>query len=496
MFFRSDLIAMAPEIFLIFTIHFLILYGVTTITSSHLHYPILLNNITWLSILILIFVGILIYNNPLSYTLCFNNLLIVDNFSLFVKGILTISTILTLLISIKYNQLERINAFELIVLFLLALLGIFLLVSSYNLLSIYLAIELQSFCLYIVAALNRTSEFSTEAGLKYFILGAFSSGLLLFGSSIIYGFTGTTDLEQLQQFFFYTHISIYSNNGINLAIVFLCVGLFFKLSAVPFHIWTPDIYEGAPTSVTAFFAIVPKLGILAVLTRFNFYSFYEVFLPGQELIILSAVGSIVLGTLGAFMQFKLKRLMAYSSISHVGYILIGLSCGTIESLQATYIYIIFYMVMVIVSFTFLLGFYKNGSLIRLNYLKDLGVITRGNPLLSLCFALTFFSIAGVPPLAGFFSKMFIFITAIQSSMYVLAFIGVLMSVIACFYYIRVIKVLYFNETYYWLSLIRIEREKSIILGILMLILIFVGLYPTPIILIAQNVFINTTLIVA
>jgi proton-translocating NADH-quinone oxidoreductase chain N len=490
MFFRSDLIAIAPEIFLILAIHFLILYGVMLITSSRFNYPIILNNLTWLSIQALIFVGILIYNNPLSYILCFNNLLVVDNFSLFVKTILTVSTILTLLISIKYNQFERINAFELILLFLLALLGNFFLVSSGNLISMYLSIELQSFCLYIVAALNRGSEFSTEAGLKYFILGAFSSGLLLFGSSLIYGFTGTTDLEQLQQFMFFTHNSIFSNHGINLAIVFICVGLFFKLSAVPFHIWTPDIYEGAPTSVTAFFSIVPKIGILSMLTRLNFYSFYEIFLPGQELIILSAIGSIILGTFGAFMQFKLKRLMAYSSISHVGFILIGLSCGTIEGLQAAFIYIMFYMVMIIISFIFLLGFYKNGSLIRLNYLKDLGTITQGNPLLSFCLALTFFSMAGVPPLGGFFSKMFIFITAIQSSLYVLAIIGILMSVIACFYYIRIIKVLYFNETYFWLTLIRLDREKSLVLCVLMMFLIFVGFFPMPIMLVSKNAFIN------
>ena len=478
--FKLELIMMAPEIFLLLVIHLFILYGVICATSAHLNYPILLNNITWLSIQSLLFAYTLLIYNPVSYGLCFDTLLIYDNFSVFIKSIILLTTILTILISIKYNQFENINAYESIILILLAVVGILLLISSLNLISIYLAIELQSFCLYILAALNRTSEFSTEAGLKYFVLGAFSSGLLLFGFSLIYAFTGTSNLVNLFQFLAVTSSNTIIINGISIASIFVLAALLFKLSAAPFHLWAPDIFEGAPTAITAFFAIVPKIGILVLLTRFSYFSFYDIFFSWQKLLIFASLFSIIIGTFGALVQSKLKRLLAYSAISHMGYILIGFCSGCFEGLEASYMYVLIYIVMTLIGFIIILGIYEKKTLKRLNYIKDLMILTKSNPILAISLLVAFFSMAGIPPLAGFFSKMFLFIVAIQVSMYLLAFIGVLMSVVSCFYYIRIIKLAYFDSSYDWITLSRFDREKSIILGIAVACLIGVGFDPSSI----------------
>lgn len=482
MFLNSELIAFMPEIFLLLVIHSLILYGIICSTSGYLHYPILLNNITWLSIQTLVFAFILNNNNPVFSTIAFNNLLISDQFGILIKTVVLITTILTIIMSIKYNQFENINAFESVLLVLLAITGILLLISSFNLLSIYLAIELQSFCLYILAALNRTSEFSTEAGLKYFVLGAFSSGLLLFGFSLIYGFSGVTDLGQVFQFLSVNQFTAdnFLINGITIASIFILSALLFKLSAAPFHLWAPDIYEGSPTAITAFIAIVPKISILALLTRLSYFGFYDLLFSWQELILFASISSIIVGTFGSLVQLKLKRLLAYSAIGHMGYILIGFSCSCFEGIKASYIYIFIYIIMTILCFVIILGIYQKKDLTRLNYLKDLITLTKSNPLLALILSITFFSMAGVPPLAGFFSKMFLFIVAIQTSMYLIALIGVLASVVSCFYYIRIIKLSYFETNYLWTTLTRFDREKSIILAIMVIFLIGIGFFPSSI----------------
>jgi len=335
--------------------------------------------------------------------------------------------------------------------------------------------------LYILAALNRTSEFSTEAGLKYFVLGAFSSGLLLFGFSLIYGFSGITNLNHLFQFLTVTQLDNFIIKGINLASLFILVAILFKLSAAPFHLWTPDIYEGSPSNVTAFFAIVPKIAILSILIRITFLGFYNLVFSWQELLILSSILSIIIGTFGGLIQLKLKRLFAYSTISHIGYILLGICSGSFAGIEASYIYIVFYIWMTIICFSILLGVYEQKNLNRLIYLKDLTILTKSNPIIAFIFAITFLSIAGVPPLAGFFSKMFLFFEVIKTSMYLIALIGVLSSVISCFYYIRIIKLSYFENNYYWKTLIRFDREKSIILILNSILLIAISFYPSLII---------------
>jgi proton-translocating NADH-quinone oxidoreductase chain N len=371
--FNIDWIAALPEIYIFIIINFLIVYAVIYSTSPHLGYPILIRNVTWLGVQILVFALLLNLLNPITGVVAFNNLLIFDSFSILIKSILLLSTIVTLILALDYSKFENLNCFEYVILMILAVTGMMLVVSSYDLISMYLAIELQSFCMYIIASLKRESEFSTEAGLKYFILGAFSSGLLLFGCSLLYGFTGTTNYQQLFQIFSTIDktIDIEVSNAIILGVLFILVGMLFKLSAAPFHLWAPDVYEGAPTSVTAFFAIVPKIAILSLVVRLFSYVFYGLLLPWQEVLILCSIISMIIGTLGALWQTKIKRLLAYSGIGHIGYMLIGISTGSIEGIYSTFFYVIIYIIMTVATFSILLSIRKQGNLSKIKYINDL-----------------------------------------------------------------------------------------------------------------------------
>ena len=390
---------------------------------------------------------------------------------------------------LKYNKFEYINGFEFIVLILLTILGTLLLISSYDLISMYLAIELQSFCSYIIASFKRSSEFSAEAGLKYFILGAFSSGFLLFGCSLIYGFTGTTNYEQLAMLFIAINYSDVNTAGALVGIIFVLISVLFKLSAAPFHVWSPDIYEGSPTVVTAFFAIVPKIALFGLAIRLFFSSFYGAFIPWQEFVIFSSISSMCIGSFGAIWQIKIKRLLAFSAIGHVGYMLIGLCCSSIESISALFFYSIIYIVMSICTFSLLLMVRKNHDSKRIKYIDDLTVLAKTNPLIGLGFCVTFFSIAGVPPLAGFFSKLFILFSAINNSLYSIAFIGVLTSVVSCFYYLRIIQISYFEQTSQWITLKKVNKELSVLISISLFVLVAFFLHSTlPVILIYNSIF--------
>jgi len=310
--FNIDWIAAIPEIFILVMINFFIVYAVIYSTSPNLGYPILIRNVTWLGVQILVFALLLNVSNPMTGVIAFNNLLIFDNFSILVKTVILVSTIITLVLALDYSKYENLNCFEYVILMILAVTGMMLVVSSYDLIAMYLAIELQSFCMYIIASLKRESEFSTEAGLKYFILGAFSSGLLLFGCSLLYGFTGTTNYQQLFQVFSTIDktVDIEVSNAIILGVLFILVGMLFKLSAAPFHLWAPDVYEGAPTSVTAFFAIVPKIAILSLVVRLFSYVFYGLLLPWQEVLILCSLLSMIVGTLGGTLAKKNQAIIS------------------------------------------------------------------------------------------------------------------------------------------------------------------------------------------
>ena len=359
---------------------------------------------------------------------------------------------------------EKVYAYEMVILILLAVTGLLLLVSAYDLLALYLAIELQSLSLYVLASLKRTSEYSTEAGLKYFILGAISSGLLLFGSSLIYGITGSINFADIA-----SGIAASSYEGgeatislLAIGVVFILSGLLFKLSLAPFHQWTPDVYEGSPTNVTAFFAIVPKIAVLGVSLRLvltvlasptnnaALESAVTNTLGVQQLLIGCSVLSMLVGAFGGLYQKKIKRLLAYSAIGHMGYLTIGFITGSVEGVTAVFIYLFIYMITSIGFFTILLAVesalpqsFSRDRRIRLTYITDLALLSKAHPLLAFSAAIILFSMAGIPPLAGFFSKLYLFLAAISSSLYLLATIAVLTSVVGCFYYIRLIKYLYF-----------------------------------------------------
>ena len=486
LFFNNEWLAIIPELFLVVSINLILLYAVIYSPSPFFNFPLLINNISWLSVLLLTIVLYLTINNHLLNITVFNNLLILDLFGNFIKSFILLSTICILVMSLTYNRFERINSFEFPILIMLTILGTLLLISSYDLISMYLAIELQSFCSYILSSFKRNSEFSAESGLKYFILGAFSSGFLLFGCSLIYGFTGATNYELISLLLINANYNLLDNIGIIIGIVFILVSFFFKLSAAPFHLWSPDVYEGSPTSVTAFFAIVPKLGLIIFFLRLFFDSFY-VFLPSlQYLLIISSITSMLIGSFGAIWQVKIKRLFAFSAISHVGYMLIGLCSCSIESVYAVVFYAIIYIFMSISSFCLLLAIRKNSDLKKIKYIEDISIISKVNPFIGVCFAITFFSIAGVPPFAGFFSKMFIFFSAISQSLYFLSVIGVLTSVVSCFYYLRIIQITYFEQTNIWISLKKITKEISLLIAFILFLLTFFSLHPTLLVVLIHN----------
>jgi len=336
-----------------------------------------------------------------------------------------------------------------------------LLCSSFDLISVYLAIELQSLCLYVLAAFNRESAYSTEAGLKYFILGAFASGLLLFGISIIYGFTGTTNFEDLHILF-----SLDSDNqhAIQTGIIFLSCAFLFKLAASPFHVWSPDVYDGAPLNSTIFFAVVPKIALVVIFLRLFVFCFGSQPHYWQYLVSFCAVSSVVTGSFMALKQRKLKRLLAYSSIGHVGYILIAISSGSLEGFHASAIYIVTYMLMSVGIWSIVSSLENYDLVKRTRTLTDLAMISKSNPVLAFSTAIIIFSMAGVPPLAGFYAKLCVFTASINASMYIYSIVMIMVSVVSTYYYIRLIKTVYFEKISARTFYKPISKEISLVLG--------------------------------
>ena len=415
-----------------------------------------------------------------------------------------------------YLDRESLNGFEFALLLLLSTSSMLFLVSAADFVSMYLAIELQSLCFYVLAAFKRDSEFSTEAGLKYFLLGVFSSGLLLFGCSLIYGFTGVVEFSELSKIFAslafepgestvvsiegLSHatgnrygiegealLSTSSWRGCELGMIFLIIGFLFKLTAVPFHMWAPDVYEGAPTAVTAFFSITPKASFLVVFVRLLYQSFYDFMVEWQTFLIFCSIGSMILGSFAGLAQHRIKRLLAYSSIGHVGYMLISFCCGTLEGLQGLAIYLVIYMVVTVAIFSVVMIPLRRSALPsqsyqgveRIKYTTDLAMLARSNPLLAATLTLAVFSLAGIPPLAGFYGKAFLFWAALSSSQYLLAVVGILTSAISCFYYIRIVKIMYFEAPRNWLSFARVSRESSIVLAVALFFIVGLMAYPFP-----------------
>ena len=419
-----------PEIFISLAIMFLLILGVFKKNSS--------NIIHYLSIVCLLITGILIINNPSgTQVTLFSGSFIIDNLSSFMKILTILGGASILLMSKKFLKISKIFLIEYPILILSSILGMLVMISSNDLMVFYIGLELQSLALYVLASFNRDQLKSSEAGLKYFVLSALSSGLLLYGCSLIYGFSGSTNFDIISN-------TVNSNHyGLTFGIVFILVGLSFKISAVPFHMWAPDVYEGSPTPVTLFFSVVPKIAALTVFIRFLYVPFINMMDQWQPIIIFLSIASMIFGAIAAIGQKNLKRLIAYSSIGHIGYALAGLSVGTNEGLQSSIVYISIYIVMNLGFFSCLLMMKKND--LYFETIEDLSGLSKNHPILSLCFLIVLFSLAGIPPLAGFFAKFYIFKSVIEQSMYFLAIVGLLSTVIAAFYYLRIIKVIYFDE---------------------------------------------------
>jgi NADH-quinone oxidoreductase subunit N len=355
------------------------------------------------------------------------------------------------------------------------------LASSNDLLSAYLAIELQALSFYVLAAFQRKSVFSTEAGLKYFILGAFSSGLLLYSFSLIYGFTGTTNLANLKNFCL--DLNFDGVNSLKVALIFLCAGFLFKIAAFPFHMWSPDVYEGSPTSTTVFFAVVPKLAVLTFFVRLLTYSFANFADIWEKLLLFSAIGSIAYASFVALKQDSLKRLLAYSGISHVGFLLLPLATNNIDGIQALFFYTLIYIITSLPVWGVVLSSMNRRKNSHITILAGLPVT---NPALAFIGALSFFSLAGIPPLAGFYAKVFVFFSAIKSSLFFAAFIVLAVSVISTYYYISIVKTIYFEKNKNWLFYEEISKEKSLILAVSMILLVFLFINPNLLLLCSQK----------
>ncbi len=451
-----------PELLISIFLMMLLILGVFKKNSSSLIYN--------LSIASLVIILALILTIPQDTTIkIFNDAYIIDDLSIYMKSITIISGIFVMLTSSKYLKIIKIYQIEYPILLLSSILGMIIMISSNDLIVFYMGLELQSLALYVLASFNRSNILSSESGLKYFVLSALSSGILLYGCSLVYGFTGSTNFYLISE-----TIKTVEYSAV-FGIVFILVGLAFKISAVPFHMWAPDVYEGSPTSVTLFFSILPKIAALSVFIRFLYIPFFDLINQWQTIIIFLSIASMIFGGVAAIAQKNLKRLVAYSSIGHMGYALAGLSTGTNYGIQSSITYISIYLIMNLALFSCLFmmriqnKYYEN--------VEDLSGISKHHPLLSFAFLIILFSLAGIPPLAGFFAKFYIFMAVIEQSMYFLAIIGLLATVVSAFYYLRIIKVIYFDP-----EKIKYDKDHNVGLKLTLVIstffLIIYFLYPS------------------
>jgi len=375
---------------------------------------------------------------PNERTVTFSGSFILDGFAKFMKVITLIASAAALYLSSEHFRRDGIDRFEYPILILLATIGMMVMISAGDLIALYMGLELLSLSSYVIASIHRDDARSTEAGLKYFMLGALSSGMLLYGASLIYGFTGTVQFDAIAN-------ALRGDPGLGaiLGLVFVSAGIAFKISAAPFHMWTPDVYEGAPTPVTAFFASAPKIAAMALAVRLFIGAFPNIVGEWRQIIIFIAIASMLIGSFAAIGQTNIKRLMAYSSIGNVGYALIGLAAGTVEGVQGVLIYMSIYLAMTLGAFACILGMRRQGT--NLEGIEDLAGLARTHPAYAFCLAMMMLSLAGIPPLAGFFSKLYVFAAAVQAGLTALAIIGVVASVIGAYYYLRIVKIMYFDE---------------------------------------------------
>jgi NADH-quinone oxidoreductase subunit N len=428
--------------------------------------------ILWLAIILLVLAGIFVAGGEGTTTL-FHDSFIVDPFARALKLFTLAGAAVALLMSIDYWRGAGGVKFEFPVLVLLATTGMLMMISANDLIALYVGLELQSLALYVVAAFQRDSARSSEAGLKYFVLGALSSGMLLYGASLVYGFTGSTDFADIAA----AEQPSGANIGLIFGLVFLMAGFAFKISAVPFHMWTPDVYEGAPTPVTAFFAAAPKLAAMALTVRVLITAFPAVTAQWQQIVTFLAIASMALGSFAAIGQTNIKRLMAYSSIGHMGYALVGLAAGTTEGVQGVIIYLAIYLAMTLGTFACILAMRRNGRMVE--DIDQLSGLSSTRPLMAFLLAMLLFSLAGIPPLAGFFAKFYVFLAAIHAGLYALAVIGVLLSVVGAYYYLRIVKIMYFDAPAERFE--PMDMPLAAVLGITGLFILLYFVYPAPLV---------------
>ncbi|EJF87207.1 NADH-quinone oxidoreductase subunit NuoN [Bartonella rattimassiliensis] len=458
----TQLVLILPEILIALGGIVLLLVGVYSNVCSSL-------SVTGLAIALFVATIVMIIIFPKT-GLFQTNALIIDSFGRYMKILTLIGALFALIMSVGFNSSQKSDIFEFPVLVLLATLGMMLMISAGNMLSLYMGLELQSLALYVLAAINRDNVKSSEAGIKYFVLGALSSGLLLYGISLLYGFTGQIGFHEIA-------IALKGENlqlGVIFSIVFILAGLAFKISAVPFHMWTPDVYEGAPTPITAFFAGAPKIAAMALIIRLMVMTFiplssFDGSMPAwQQILVFMALTSMILGAFAAIGQSNIKRLMAYSSIGHMGYALVGLAAGDMLGIKSVILYMTIYLGMTIGSFAFILGMRSRSGNVENIY--DLSGLAKTNPFMAVVMTIQFFSLASIPPMAGFFGKWYTFSAAVHAGLTPLAVIGMIASVIGAFYYLRVIKIMWFDDAK--AHFVALSNELRVCLGLSALFILF------------------------
>jgi NADH-quinone oxidoreductase subunit N len=394
------------------------------------------------AVLLLLLTAVIVVWLPAGKLVTFDGSFVVDSFARFLKLLALAGSAAAIVMSSNYLAVEKRGTFEYSILILLSTVGMMMLISAADLIALYLGLELMSLALYVVAAIDRDSVRSTEAGLKYFVLGALSSGMLLYGASLVYGFTGTVSFAGIAKASTEGGTST-ANLGLVFGLVFLFAGFCFKVSAVPFHMWTPDVYEGAPTPITAFFAAAPKVAGIAMFVRTTIVAFPGILTQWQQIVVFVAIASMALGSFAAIGQRNIKRLMAYSSIGHMGFALVGLAAGTAEGVQGVLVYMAIYVTMTLGMFACILSMRRDGQMVE--NIADLAGLARTKPAMAFFLAMLLFSLAGIPPLAGFFAKFYVFLAAIKAGLFTLAVIGVVTSVVGAYYYLAIVKTMYFDE---------------------------------------------------
>lgn len=472
---NAGIVAIKPEIFLLFSTVVLLLYGLY-------RQPRASTQLIVLALVAILFTGFLVTCRSIPEGTYLGGMFESNQFTVFVKTLILGAGGLVLMLASGYLREDGGRPFEFIILMLFAIIGMMLMVSAADLLALYMALEMSSLALYVLASFSRDHAKSSEAGLKYFVLGALASGMMLFGMSLVYGFAGSTSFSAISELFAGQHYVL--SKGVVVGLILIVVGFCFKLSAVPFHMWTPDVYEGAPTPVTAFFATAPKIAALALFMRFLLEPFSQTISQWQQVIVFVSIVSMLVGALGAINQTNIKRLLAYSSIGHIGFMLMGLAAANNNGVQAILIYMVVYVFMSVGMFGSVLLMKRGGE--SFDGIKDLSGLSQTNPLLAIIFSICLFSMAGIPPMSGFFGKFYVVLAAIEGGFTWLAVLGVCISVISCYYYLKIVKTIYFDDPEPAFDKARSWLVNSAIaIGATVTMLFF--LVPTPLVTLAKAV---------